>query len=127
MGRINQSVISLGYVRKDRKLPVRVKSHFVMRWLFFYLILLASSAPKCTADINKWEGFKIEYVIIFNILVQAYTCLPWGRCHVVTEGVNCGAEYVILPPLALQPPPPGEARSICCAITSSQGGRKLIE
>ena len=95
-----------------QKLLVRVKSHFVMRWLFFYLILLASSAPKCTADINKWEGFKIEYVIIFNILVQAYTCLPWGRCHVVTEGVNCGAEYVIPPPVALQPPPPREARKI---------------
>ena len=43
------------------------------------------------------------------------TCLPWGRCHVVTEGVNCGAEYVIPPPFATQPPPPrgGKVYMMC--------------
>ena len=34
---------------EDRKLPVRVKSHFVLRWLFFYFVLLPGLRPSAVS------------------------------------------------------------------------------
>ena len=44
-GVLTNRLTPLGYVRKDRKLPVKKKSHFDKRWLFCYYEVLPGLRP----------------------------------------------------------------------------------
>ena len=62
-----------------QKLPVRVKSHFVLRWLFFYFVLLPGLRPSAVSvDCStSTEGLVLQDAFAWDILTNRLTPLGY--------------------------------------------------